>query len=442
MRCNFYLDRPYHPEFDNKTITKEKKRASEKKKRLATKFYNPKPTSVYIFFSPDKNTRLKYRTSIKILPKDWDFNKGRIRSATPGAFELNVELDQLSSQIIKEAYLAFEKNKFLSKNDYKNILVKTVDEDLLVVGGSKVKSLITEFKNHKRRYVTDGTMQEYKTVFKALDEFQKLERKELSLLDFNKNFYIEFENFLSQKNNPKNKNRGLLNDTIYKYISTLRVFLKWCSENGNNIHPYNFEQHKSLFKKKAYNEIVVLNESEITQLEALDLTNHPSYERVRDLFLFMIYSGQRFSDVKRFSKSDFRDNKWDFISHKTKKQVVVPFNGYIANGLRILEKYNFDLPKISNQKFNTYLKEVGALAEINTTVRIIRYRGKEEIVIEKAKCKFMSSHMGRRTAVTILIAKNIPLPLVQMITQHSDIRTLMKYNSASMDSLINALNKS
>ena len=136
MRCNFYLDRPYNSEFDNATISKEKKRAAEKKKRLATKFYNPKPTSVYVFFSPDKNTRLKYRTSIKILPKDWDFNKRRVRSATSGALELNVELDELSSQIIKEAYLTLDRNKFLSRNDYKNLLANTVDEDLLVLGDS------------------------------------------------------------------------------------------------------------------------------------------------------------------------------------------------------------------------------------------------------------------------------------------------------------------
>jgi len=440
MRCNFYLDRPYNPEIDNSIISSEKKRAKEKNKRLATKFYNPKPTSVYVFFSPDKNTRLKYRTSIKILPRDWDFNKGRVRSTTPGSLDLNVELDEMSSQIIKQAYLALEKKGFLSKNDYKTLLSKTVDEDGITEDGSKIKSLITEFKKYKRLYVTDGTMQEYKTVFKALKEFEDRENKEFSLLDFNKDFYIQFENYLSQKKNPSNKERGLLNDTIYKYISTFRVFVKWCHANGYNVHPYTFENHKSAFKRKTYNEIVVLNLNEIKKLENLDLSNNPKYERVRDLFLFMIYTGQRFSDVIRFSKSDFYEDKWDFISVKTKKRIIVPFNGYIANGLKTLQKYSFKLPKISNQKFNDYLKEVGELAEIETPVRIIRFRGKHEVVIEKSKYEFMSSHMGRRTAVTTLLSKGLPLPLVQKLTQHSDIRTLMKYNSTSMDSLINALN--
>ena len=153
------------------------------------------------------------------------------------------------------------------------------------------------------------------------------------------------------------------------------------------------------------------------------------------------FTGQRFSDIMRFSKADLKDNKWTFLSSKTKKKVTVPFNGYIASGLDILKKYNYKLPVISNQKFNDYIKEIGELVGINEPVRIIRFNGKKEIIIEKPKCDFMSSHMGRRTMVTILLSKGVPITLVQKITQHSDIRTLMKYESAGMDSLVEALNK-
>src|SRR5699024_7037636 len=116
---------------------------------------------------------------------------------------------------------------------------------------------------------------------------------------------------------------------------------------------------------------------------------------VRDLFLFMVYTGQRFSDVIRFYKADFHGDKWDFISVKNSKRVVVPFYGYISKGLSILEKYDFKLPQISNQKFNEYLEDVGKIAEINTVTRRIRYKGKEEVIEEKPKYEFMTSHMGR-----------------------------------------------
>ena len=320
-------------------------------------------------------------------------------------------------------------------------MIDVVDRDNIPQDDDDLKSLIRQFKTYKAIYSTEGTMKEYNTVFKALEEYQIKIKQTLTLRDFNKYFYINFESYLSKKKNPLNEERGLLNDTIYKYISTLKVFLSWCNENDHAVHPDSFKKHKSAFKRKTHNEIVVLTEKELTDLYEYDLSKKPSYDRVRDLFCFACFTGQRFSDIMRFSKADLKDNKWTFLSSKTKKKVTVPFNGYIASGLDILKKYNYKLPVISNQKFNDYIKEIGELVGINEPVRIIRFNGKKEIIIEKPKCDFMSSHMGRRTMVTILLSKGVPITLVQKITQHSDIRTLMKYESAGMDSLVDALNK-
>ncbi len=441
MKCSFYLDRPYNPEIDSDSIKKEIASAKAANRKLALKYLNPKPTSIYIFFSPDKHTRLKYRTSMKIPPRYWDFRNGQIKPTAPGSIELNAELHDLSTAIIKEAHKFKEDQAVVSKHDYKKILMDVVDRDNIPVDEDDLKSLIRHFKEYKTIYSTQGTMKEYNTVFKALDEYQKKAKQGLTLLDFNKDFYINFEAYLSKKKNPKDEERGLLNDTIHKYISTLKVFLFWCSENGHVVHPDTFKKHHSAFKRKTHNEIVVLTEDELNSLFEYDLSKKPSYERVRDLFCFACFTGQRFSDIMRFSKSDLKDNKWTFLSSKTKKKVTVPFNGYIAKGMDILKKYNYELPQISNQKFNDYIKEIGKLAGINEPVRIIRFNGKKEIVIEKPKHDFMSSHMGRRTMVTILLSKGVPITLVQKITQHSDIRTLMKYESAGMESLVDALNK-
>jgi len=439
MKCTYYLDRPYEPEINQEIPKKEITSVRKTKGKLGLKYLNPKPTSIYVFFSPDKNTRLKYRTSIKIQPRYWDFKNGVVKATAPGSIELNAELYDLSAAIIKEAHKLKEEENVVSKNDYKRILMHVVDKDNIPVDDD-LKALIRQFKIYKAIYSTVGTMKEYHTVFKALDDYQTKINERLTLLDFNKDFYINFEAFLSKKENPSDKKRGLLNDTIYKYISTLKVFLSWCRENGYIVHPDTFKKHQSAFKRKTHNEIVVLTERELDELYEFDLSRKPAHERVRDLFCFACFTGQRYSDIMRFSKSDFKDNKWTFLSSKTKKQVTVPFNGYIARGLDILKKYNYKLPPLSNQKFNDYLKEVGKLVEIDEPVRIIRFNGKKEIIIEKPKYEFMSSHMGRRTMVTILLSKGVPITLVQKITQHSDIRTLMKYESAGMDSLVDALN--
>jgi organic radical activating enzyme len=106
-------------------------------------------------------------------------------------------------------------------NEYKKVLMEIVDRDNIPVDDDDLKSLIRQFKKYKEIYSTKGTLQEYNTVFKALEEFQKKQKQSLTLLDFNKDFYLKFEDFLSKKKNPKDEDRGLLNDTIHKYITTL-----------------------------------------------------------------------------------------------------------------------------------------------------------------------------------------------------------------------------
>ena len=207
------------------------------------------------------------------------------------------------------------------------------------------------------------------------------------------------------------------------------------------VHPDVFKTQKTNFKKKAYNEIIALSESEIQKLMNHDLSDRPSLERVRDLFWLLCYTGQRFEDLINFDPKDIKNNAWDFISVKVKKRVIVPFEGYIAPAKDILERIGYSVPKISNQKFNEYIKTVGKLAGMDEIIKITRYSGKQKLVIEKRKYDFLSSHVGRRSMVTNLLSRNVPITLVQKLTAHSDIRTLMKYESANTDSLIDALNK-
>ncbi len=443
MKCNFYLDRPFNPKIDKELLKKKKKEVKKSEGHFPKKYLNLKPTSIYVFFSPGKIGRIKYRTSIKILAEHWDFNKSRVRPNVPGALELNVQLDNMAADIIKKAYLATEKNKFLSKNDFKSLVAMVVDKTEIADIETELSQLIEEFKSFKKKRVTKGTMKEYKTIFKGFFEFEKKRKKRFSLLDFDKNFYADFEYFLSkEKVNSNNGEVGLRNDTIDKYISTFRVFLRWCHENDYAVHPYTFKKHKSLYKKGSNYKIFALERSEIKKLEDLDLSDNEEWDRIRDLFLFMAYTGQRFSDAIHFDKLDFRNKLWDFVSIKTGKRTQVPFVGYIGHALRILEKYNYVLPKMANQYFNKEIKKIAEKAGITEPYKIIRYKGKKEIEITRRKCDFISSHTGRRTAVTLLLNdQEMKMPQVQQITKHSKIETLMKYFSHTLKSLTESLEK-
>lgn len=442
MKVNFYLDKPYNPDISPEKVKQELAKVGGKKKNFAQKFWNPSPTALYLFFSPDKSCRIKYRTNYKILPKSWDFEKERLKPSASGALEFNVELNNLANCCTREAMRKKETNQFLSKEDYKQIVQDCIDRDNAVNSEISISHLKTQFLSYKSNFVKEGTLKEYRTVFKGLEDFEKHKGTKLILREMDGKFLDQFEVFLSRKKNTNDGDKeGLLNDTIHKYISTLKVFLKWCNDNDYLVHPDVFKTQKTNFKKKAYNEIIALSESEIQKLMNHDLSDRPSLERVRDLFCLLCYTGQRFEDLINFDPKDIKNNAWDFISVKVKKRVIVPFEGYIAPAKDILERIGYSVPKISNQKFNEYIKTVGKLAGMDEIIKITRYSGKQKLVIEKRKYDFLSSHVGRRSMVTNLLSRNVPITLVQKLTAHSDIRTLMKYESANTDSLIDALNK-
>lgn len=93
------------------------------------------------------------------------------------------------------------------------------------------------------------------------------------------------------------------------------------------------------------------------------------------------------------------------------------------------------------QKFNVNIKKIGQLAGINAEEIIKHHIGKYEVDIIKPKYEFMSSHMGRRTLVSILLELKIPAITVMKLTGHSDIRTLYKYGKATDKAVEEALER-
>ncbi len=64
------------------------------------------------------------------------------------------------------------------------------------------------------------------------------------------------------------------------------------------------------------------------------------------------------------------------------------------------------------------------------------WQGSIRIVERVPKYELISSHCARRTGISILIEKGAPLPLIQKLTGHSDLKTLLKYDGTTVISLI------
>ena len=89
-------------------------------------------------------------------------------------------------------------------------------------------------------------------------------------------------------------------------------------------------------------------------------------ERVRDVFLLGCYTGMRYSDFKRVRASNVTNNLITIREVKDKtKTLEIPMTDKIR---AILNKYNLELPVISEQKFREYLKEIFKIAGFTSLV--------------------------------------------------------------------------
>ena len=231
----------------------------------------------------------------------------------------------------------------------------------------------------------------------------------------NTKFYDLFKTFLI-------KDQHQTNNTIGKYISTLKTFLHWATDRE-----YNSNLTFKKFKVPNENaDIIYLTEQELFHIYNFIL-NNKRLESVRDVFCFGCFTGARFSDVSKLTKDDIKQNAWHLRTTKTRDKLEIPLNEF---ALEILEKYTSQgrmLPIMSNQKINLYLKQLGKLLDINEQTTKTMYRGAEPVVLNKEKWEFISTHTARRTFVTLSLEKGMRPEVLMSITRHKDYKTMKKY---------------
>jgi integrase len=155
---------------------------------------------------------------------------------------------------------------------------------------------------------------------------------------------------------------------------------------------------------------------------------------VKDLFLILIYTGLRFSDAVRISKSWVKGEFLIVNTQKTGERISIPIHHKLKELLSVCG-YDVTALKISNQKFNDYVKILCEKAGINDMVEVVRYQKGNKVYQSMSKFQLISSHTGRRTFITSSILAGIPLPIIQKITGHKKLATIQKYIKLEVTSL-------
>lgn len=341
-------------------------------------------------------------------PKNWDSGKGAAKGSRDEIKSINNYLEEVRIAIgssYKELQL---KRKMLSAKAVK---------DLYLGAEQEVYSMSRLFSYHNESSTTDlkwSTLKHYyvtqRYILKFLDQQFNASDIYLHQLDFK--FVKDFEVFL-RNHKPKDHQKPLNNNGVMKHIIRLKKMvnlalnLQWI--NNDPFATYKLKIQKVNREQLSEVELKAIEEKKFG-IERLEM--------VRDMFVFCCYTGLSYVDVSNLEPAHIvtgaDGDRWiRTCREKTLIPVIVPL---LPKALAILDKYRdneralYDgrvFPKISNQKVNSYLKEIADRCDVTKNVTF---------------------HIARHTfATTVTLSNGVPIETVSKILGHTKITTTQIY---------------
>ena len=192
--------------------------------------------------------------------------------------------------------------------------------------------------------------------------------------------------------------RKMSNNSAICYMRKLKTILIYAIREGYiSTNPITFKFHKDKVEKEP------LTLEEVRRIRTVKLGSK-RIENIRDLFILQCYTGLAFRDMSCFSEKDIKidkDGKEWIVKERIKTGItaLIPILPVVKE---ILVKYNYHLPTLTNQKYNSYLKEIQEVCGIKKTLH---------------------SHLARHTYGTLLLNAGVDMLTVSKVLGHSSTKT-------------------
>ena len=391
------------------------------------------------------NQRVEFTTGYRIDVAKWDLEKQRVKNGCTNKLkqtssEINSDLSDYFAEIqkiFKEFEVKEEMPTTAELREAFNLAIKkdvatedTVQEEKALSFWKVFNEFVSE--NSKRNNWAKGTLQKFNALKKHIERW----KPEPTMDDFSETGLSDFADTLHKQD--------LKNSTIDKQIGLLKWVLRWSA--SKNLTVDNAFMNFKPKLKTAQKTVVFLDAQELKQLTDFEIPEDKKYlEKVRDVFLFCCYTSLRYSDVYNLCHSHIKGSYIDIVTVKTNDRIVIEFND---KSKAIYDKYkdfHFEngkvFPVISNQKMNSYLKDLAELAGLDNPVHQTHYKGNERIETILPKYAVLSTHDARRTFICNALSLGIPANVVMKWTGHSDYKAMKPYIDIADDIKASAMSK-
>lgn len=275
-----------------------------------------------------------------------------------------------------------------------------------------------------RKGMKQTSITKYNVIKKKMERMEESLDKKFHIKDINEDFKNLLEDYYTRQRYSQN--------TMQRELGFIKTVCRHARKKGLDTSK---ELDDLKFKKEPVRNIY-FNEDELRTLENLEGLK-PHLDNARDWLVISCHCGQRVSDFLNFRKEMIIKTQGVSIIHFTQKKTGIDMEIALSGKIEeILKKRNGDFPrKISDQKYNDYIKKVCKIAGFNEMTK-----GKKQINIAKnkddkkmravegvfPKYELVTSHIGRRTFAT-LKRDSMPLSLLMSMTGHTTEEALNTY---------------
>lgn len=339
-------------------------------------------------------------------PKRWNSHARRAIGTKEETRALNSYLNSLQNKVRNAHQVLIDTDQSVTAQSLQNQFTgKTTKSrylmNLFAEHNAKVKALIG---NGFRA----NTLKGYNTTEKHLTNFLQMQYRkiDIDIVELNHAFITDFEFYLKSECKCSAVSAA-------KYIKHLKKIVNHCLAN-NWLSANPFIKYKLKAKAK---ERLFLTQEELETMTEKKLAIE-RLQQVRDIFVFCCYTGLSYADIKKLQRHEvgkgIDGDEWIFTERqKTDTASRIPL---LPAAVQILNRYsdhtvcvnrNLLLPVLSNQKMNSYLKEIADLCGIT---------------------KPLTFHIARHTfATTVTLSNGVPIESVSKMLGHTNIKTTQHY---------------
>jgi site-specific recombinase XerD len=362
---------------------------------------------VYLRITVD-GERIEISSKRYVNPDKWNANGQKLNGTSEEVRSLNNYLKTLEHEVYEIHRYLIEKKLPLTAVNLKNALLKKEEV-------ATCKMLVPIFKEHNRQVAAligteyaKGTADRYETSLMHTQAFLKWKYKvdDINIEGINHEFIMSYDFYLRSE-------RKCANNSTVKYMKNFKKIILMCIDNG-------WLDKDPFIKYKPKIKVVARDYLTKEELETMATKSYSSsrIEQVKDIFIFCCYTGLAYIDVKQLKRSEIikgiDGQQWIYTTRqKTNTASRIPL---LTQALQIIQKYehhpecadlNKVLPVLSNQKMNSYLKEIADVCGIN---------------------KELTFHIARHTfATSVTLANGVSIESVSKMLGHKNMRTTQHY---------------